>query len=70
MNFYKGSFVDQRFFHFGLMLEIATKKLPGAFEMTNKSLLEPLYPVFEFDFGFKCVKNDDRTTSARIKVPN
>jgi hypothetical protein len=70
VNFYKGSFVYRRFFHFVLMLANVTKKLPSVLEMTDKSLLEPLYPVFEFNFGFDCVKNVDRTTSARIKVPS
>ena len=52
------------------MLSIATKELPGVLEMTDRSLLEPLYPVFEFDLSFDCVRNFDLTTSARIKVPS
>ena len=52
------------------MLANVTEKLPGVLEITEKSLLEPLYPVFEFNFGFDCVKSVDRTTSARIKVPS
>ena len=70
VNFYKGSFDYPRFFHFVLMLANVTKKLPCVLEMTDRSLLEPLYPVFEFDLSFDCVRNFDLTTSARIKVPS
>ena len=70
MNFYKGSFAYRCFFHFVLMLSIATKELPGVLEMTDRSLLEPLFPVFEFNLSFNCVRNVDLTTSARIKVPS